>query len=295
MMGRPKFRETWCKLLDATDAPCVLHHKHNEERCRPAMGPNERVARNNCAGPHEYEATLQRIVKGERLEDKRAKAAPGVELGAKAKAGWADVAAASAKREAEEKAPKGRKKKGEQTRLKVDARDAVEVKAKHELHRDMTDDEWREQSEILAHDRVELMTLEEEIAALKRKHAPRMKVLRENTAKGARQCNEKRWLSLVDCIEVHDVNRRCVTVYADVNGVRGVVVRPERPMRDEEYQRAIKSSPFEPPDEGDAVPVDAEPLDEAIAEGPASEGSAAPGESEDDASDSAAGHLEDPI
>ena len=89
-------------------------------------------------------------------------------------------------------------------------------------------------------------------------------------------------------IEVHDVNRRCVTVYADVNGVRGVVVRPERPMRDEEYQRAIKSSPFEPPDdgaadppEGDAVPVDAEPLDEAIAEGPASEGGAAPGESED--------------
>ena len=298
-MGRPKFRETWCKLLDATDAPCVLHHKHNEERCKPAMGPNERVARNNCAGPHEYEATLQRIVKSEKLEDARAKAAPGVELGAKAKAGWADVAAASAKREAEAKAPKGRKKKGEQMRLVADARDAVRISVVHEIPRPMSRDALLLASGQAAREHNKIKRLEKEIHDFahgkrfgpKGKEEPsrkdEIKALKESSAKLDREVEAEAHLIETPCIEIHDVNTRIVTVYVDDNGEPGEKVK-ERRMTPEEEAKALKSSPFEPPDddaadppEGDAVPVDAEPLDEAIAEGPASEGGAAPGESED--------------
>lgn len=164
------------------------------------------------------------------------------------KAGWKAAADASAKREAEE-APKkrGRPKKGEQTRLKIDSRDAVHIPAKHEIHRDMTHPEWEEQSALLANQRVELMTLEERIAALKRELAPRMKDLRTLTAQGARQCDVRKWLTMTDCIEVHDVNRNTVTVHASVNGELGVIVIPERPMRKEERERALKSAPFDPP------------------------------------------------
>lgn len=168
------------------------------------------------------------------------------------KEAWDAAAKASADREAAEaeEAPKkrGRPKKREQTRLPLSsASDEVKVSVKIELHRPMTDEEWREQSEILAHDRVELMTLEEEIAALKRKHAPRMKVLRENTAKGARQCDAKEWLTLTDCIEVHNPNTRTVRTYADVLGEPGAQVMPDRAMREDEYERAIKGSPFATP------------------------------------------------
>ena len=72
----------------------------------------------------------------------------------RSKATWGDAAKASAEREAAEasEAPKKR----EQTRLPLSsASDEVKVSVKIELHHPMTDEEWREQSEILAHDRVE--------------------------------------------------------------------------------------------------------------------------------------------
>ena len=169
----------------------------------------------------------------------------------RSKATWGDAAKASAEREAAEasEAPKKR----EQTRLPLSsASDEVKVSVKIELHRPMTDEEWREQSEILAHDRVELMTLEEEIAALKRKHAPRMKVLRENTAKGARQCDAKEWLTLTDCIEVHNPNTRTVRTYASVDGEPGAQVLPDRVMREDEFKRATESAPFAAPLEAPA-------------------------------------------
>lgn len=154
---------------------------------------------------------------------------------------------------------KASKKRGEQMKMKVDSRDAVRIAARHELHRPMTHPEWEEQSALLAANRVRLMTLEEEIAALKRKHAPEIKMLKKSTAQGARQCDAREWLTMVDCIEVHDVNTRSVTVYADVNGELGAEVIPPRTMRDDEYERAVKTSPFEPPAPLD--PPDGEPID----------------------------------
>lgn len=162
-------------------------------------------------------------------------------------AGWDAVAKASAENEAAEKKAK-RKKGGEQLRIKVDSRDAVHVKAEHELHRPMTHAEWEEQSALLADSRVALMALEDEIKALQRKHAPEIKRLKDTTAQGARQCAAREWLTMTPCIEVHDVNTRTVTVFADVNGELGAMVVPPRPMRPEEYERAVKGAPFEPPD-----------------------------------------------
>lgn len=158
--------------------------------------------------------------------------------------GWEDVVKASAEREAAEKPKRG---KGEQMRIQVDSRDAVRIPAKHQLRREMTHAEWEEQSALLARNRVELMGYEDEIRKLREKHAPRMKELKSQIDDGARQCDERKWLTVADCIEVHDVNTRTVTVYADVNGELGAEVVPPRKMRDEEYERAVKTSPFEPP------------------------------------------------
>ncbi len=299
-MGRPKVRETWCKLLDGTDSPCVSHKGHSGA-CKPAMGPNERVARNNCAGPHQYQEALARITKTNASEDKRV--APGVELGAKSKAGWAAAAAASAKREAEEKAeaktPKGRKKKGEQMRLVADARDAVRISAVHEIPRPMSRDALLLASGQAAREHNKIKRLEKEIydfANGKRfgpggKEEPsrkeEIKALKESSAKLDREVEAEAHLIETPCIEIHDVNTRIVTIYVDDNGEPGEKVK-ERRMTPEEEAKALKSAPFEPPGddaaeppEGEPVPVDAEPLEEAIAEGPASEGGAAPGESED--------------
>ena len=244
-VGRPPKvdEKKWCK-----SSMCTSFKGHPGD-CKPATTPNEISARGNCPGPHLFQATLLRLSAANGAEDGR----PGAVMSGlndKPGAGWDAVAAASAANEAPPKPTRG--KKGEQQRFKIDARDEVEVPAKHELHRDMTDDEWREQSALLAHDRVELMTLEEELAALKRKHAPRQKVLRENTAKAARQCDVKKWMTVTDCIEVHDLNRREVTVYASVNGARGVEVKPPRTMRADEYERHSKAAPFEAPDDDDA-------------------------------------------
>jgi hypothetical protein len=142
-------------------------------------------------------------------------------------------------------APK--KKRGEQLKITVDSRDAVRIAAKHELHRTMTDLEWEEQSALLAANSVELMGLENEIRKLKEKHAPRMKELRGMIDNGARQCDAREWLTMVDCIEVHDVSTNSVTVFADVNGELGAEVIPARKMRDDEREAALKTAPFEPP------------------------------------------------
>jgi hypothetical protein len=155
-----------------------------------------------------------------------------------------------------------KKKRGEQLKITVDSRDAVRKAARHELRREMTHTEWEEQSALLASNRVKLMGLEDEIKALARKHAPEIKRLRDITAQGARQCDAREWLTMVDCIEVHDVNTRTVTVFADVNGELGAEVVPPRKMRDEEYEAAIKTSPFEPPprvlDPPSGDPIDAD-------------------------------------
>jgi hypothetical protein len=142
-------------------------------------------------------------------------------------------------------APK--KKRGEQLKITVDSRDAVRIAAKHELHRTMTDLEWEEQSALLAANSVELMGLENEIRKLKEKHAPRMRELRGMIDNGARQCDAREWLTMVDCIEVHDVSTNSVTVFADVNGELGAEVIPARKMRDDEREAALKTAPFEPP------------------------------------------------
>lgn len=177
-------------------------------------------------------------------------------MGTKANGGdgvtWSDVAKASAANE-EPKKKRGRPKKGEQTRLPLSgASDEIKVPVKIELHRDMTAQEWDEQAALLAGHRVELMTIDEEIAALKRKHAPRMKELRGLIDNGARQVDAREWLTLTDCVEVHNPNTRTVRTYASVDGEPGAQVLPDRPMREDEYERAIKSSPFEPlvPPEG---------------------------------------------
>lgn len=154
-----------------------------------------------------------------------------------------------------------KKRKAEQMRLKVDSRDAVQIKAKHELHRAMTDAEWHEQTGMHFSERVELMGLEEAVKAFAAKHAPRIKDLRDKTRKTARELDAHEWLTLADCIELHDVNTRTVTVFADVDGEPGVEVVPARKMRDDEYERAVKSAPFEPPDDDSDVPV-IEPPDE---------------------------------
>lgn len=154
---------------------------------------------------------------------------------------------------------KPKKAKGEQMKIKVDAGDTVRVPAKHELHRAMTDAEWDEQAALLAKNRVELMGIEDEIRRLKEKHALRVKELRGLIDNGARQCDAREWLTMVDCIEVHDPNTRQVVVYADVNGELGAQVKPPRLMSDEEYERAIQTSPFEPPAPLD--PPDTEPID----------------------------------
>lgn len=181
--------------------------------------------------------------------------------GTTATGGWADVAEASAANEAAEKKKPGRKSKAEQMRIKVDSRDAVQVKAKHELHRPMTDAEWHEQTGLHFAERVELMTLEDAVKAFAAKHAPRMKELREKTGKTARELDAHEWLTMTDCIEVHDVNTRTVTVFADVNGELGARVLPPRPMRPDEYERACKTSPFEPPDDTDERVDLSEPVD----------------------------------
>jgi hypothetical protein len=155
-----------------------------------------------------------------------------------------------------------KKKRGEQLKITVDSRDAVRIAAKHELHRTMTDAEWEEQSALLAANSVELMGLENEIRKLKEKHAPRMKELRGQIDNGARQCDAREWLTMVECIEVHDVSTNSVTVFADVNGELGAEVIPSRKMRDDEREAALKSAPFEPPprvlDPPSGDPIDAE-------------------------------------
>jgi hypothetical protein len=162
-------------------------------------------------------------------------------------------------------APK--KKRGEQLKITVDSRDAVRIAAKHELHRTMTDLEWEEQSALLAANSVELMGLENEIRKLKEKHAPRMKELRGMIDNGARQCDAREWLTMVDCIEVHDVSTNSVTVFADVNGELGAEVIPARKMRDDEREAALKTAPFEPPPRvldppsGDAIDAEDGPGD----------------------------------
>lgn len=266
-MGRPKFRETWCKLLDATDAPCVLHHKHNEERCKPAMGPNERVARNNCAGPHEYEATLQRIVKGERLEDERAKAAPGVELGAKAKAGWADVAAASAKREAEEAKPRA----------------AVPVQTSF-LGAEPPPTEYQDievwvpvsgaEADMLDRDAaIALAKADERTADLARIAGPikdDIKALRKEASDKAKQSKERKRLVKQRVKVVYHVNRATVEF---LDPETGEEVQMSRAMTPKEVERfSAGGTPDDDaadPPEGDAVPVDAEPLED---DGPPSSG-----------------------
>lgn len=155
--------------------------------------------------------------------------------------------------------PKG-KAKGEQLRMKVDSRDAVRVPAKHELHRPMTDAEWHEQTEMHFRERVELMGLEDRIAKLKADLGPRIAELKKKTAQTARELDAHEWLTLTDCIELHDVNTRMVTVYADVGGELGAQVIPSRPMRDDERERALKTSPFEPPDRA-LDPPDGPPID----------------------------------
>lgn len=159
--------------------------------------------------------------------------------------GWDAVAAASA---ANESAEKKTKKRGEQLRIKVDSRDAVHVKAEHELHRPMTEAEWHEQTALHFTERVELMTLEDEVKRYAAERAPRMKELKDRTRKTARELDAHQWLTMTPCIEVHDVNTRTVMVFADVNGELGAEVLPPRPMRPEEYERAVKGAPFEPPD-----------------------------------------------
>lgn len=181
---------------------------------------------------------------------------------------FSDAIGASAANEAAEKKKRGRKPKGEQLKMRVDSRDAVHVKAEHELHRPMTDAEWHEQTEMHFRERVELMTLEDEVKRYAAARAPRIKELREKTGKTARELDAHEWLTMTPCIEVHDVNTRTVTVYADVDGQPGAQVLPPRPMRPEEYERAVKTSPFEPPDDTDEridldAPVNLDPAGDA--------------------------------
>lgn len=164
------------------------------------------------------------------------------------KEAWDAAAKASADREASE-APKkrGRGKKGEQQRLPIAANDEVKVEVKIELHRAMTEEEWDEQAAVLAKHRVELMALEDEIARLKRKHAPRIKELKGQIDTGARQVDAREWLTLTDCIEVHNPNTRTVRTYASVDGEPGAQVLPDRAMREDEFKRATETAPFAAP------------------------------------------------
>ena len=186
--------------------------------------------------------------------------------GATDRAGWDAAAKASAEREASE-APKkrGRPKKGEQTRLRVDARDAVHIKAVHEIPRPMSEEAFRIAAAESARQHNKITRIEKEIRDFS--HARRkdeesgadlpsrkdeIKVLRETSAKLDREIEAESHLIETPCIEVHDVNRRTVTVYADVEGSLGVEVKAPRPMTDLEFERASKGTPFEP-----AAPLDA--------------------------------------
>lgn len=100
-MARKKDAETWCKT-----SSCVLAVKH-EGACKVAVTPNERSARSNAAGPHEYEATLTRI--RESNEQETARAGLLSVLASKPEEGlkttFADVARASGEAEAKKAKP----------------------------------------------------------------------------------------------------------------------------------------------------------------------------------------------
>lgn len=231
MAGRPKDSESWCKLADG----CTLAKKHEGDHVI-ATSANERSARFNCGGPHEYQAALARIraANNDPLNDKKDPSG---------------LRAAGAALAAEGEKTNGKKggKKG-QAKLPINDRGEQEIRADHELARKMTDAEWNEQSAKLAHERVELDTLEGEIRRFAAERKPRIKKLKEDTAKMAREVDSRSWLAVTPCIEVHDPSTRSVTVHAvGKAGKRGEIVIPSRVMTDEEYERACKSAPFEAP------------------------------------------------
>ena len=241
MAGRPKDSESWCKNIDG----CTLAKKHAGQ-CKPASSANERSARSNCGGPHEYPAALERIRK---LNNDPAND----------KADPSGLRAAGAALAADEKKA-GKGKKG-QTKLPINDRGTRHVAADHELSRKMTVAEWEEQSAKLAHDRVELMTLEDEIRRFKEERKGRMAALKESTAKGAREVDARSWLAVTPCIEVHDPSTRSVTVHAiGKGGEPGEVVIPARVMTQEEFDKACETMPFAPAmDPPDAPAVEGEP------------------------------------
>jgi hypothetical protein len=159
--------------------------------------------------------------------------------------------------------------KGRQTRIQIDMRDVRRVQAEHEVPRPMSDAAFKVASAQTAREHNKIKRIQAEIKDFKygKRCTPQgeplpsrdeeIKALEKSTAKLDREVEEECHLILTPCIELHDVNRATVTIYVDDNGEPGEKVK-ERRMTPEERKKAEEASPFEPPDGGDTIAIEAD-------------------------------------